>query len=437
MIFRFGRTVLFLTLAAMVAVLSGCGGDGGDGVEVVTPPAVDEDVADVDEDVADVDEDVADVDEDAAPVAAPGTAGGSVVPDAVSFAAMGFAGGLTQSTSQPPVYASSEHDTLANLLPGGRTTFAPLSATLALDYGGDNVSQPGNAAAYVKSISSDGAGGFYVTSVIDGVETRVHLAAGTYNQAESGFQTVSAVNNDGYYLSSWTGAFNVDPGGPSATDRTDGSPNYTYFDYGTWIHYGSVEGDVAGAPASLLGGVVYDSWVSYGVRTDPANLPTGTARYEGTMFATWWDAQGDIDYWMKGRYIHGDLSLEASFSTAEADNLGTVTGTIDMLRIPDWSSASGEVEVVDGTITLDQDDMVNEIGLDARFVPTWTATTSNTPDAERTLDEFTGTILGQFYGPAAEEVGGVLSGSRDAAEDGSRPQQLISGGFGAAPPVQQ
>ena len=379
--------------------------------------------------MADVDEDMADVDEDAAPVAAPGTAGGSVVPDAVSFAAMGFAGGLTQSTSQPPVYASSEHDTLANLLPGGRTTFAPLSAALAVDYGGDKVSQPGNAAAYVKSISSDGLGGFYVTSVIDGVETRVHLAAGTYDEAESGFRTVSAVNNDGYYFSSWTGAFSVDPGGPSATDRTDGSPNYKYFDYGTWIHYGGVEGDVDGAPASLLGGVVYDSWVSYGVRTDPAKLPTGSPTYGGTMSATWWDAQGDVDYFIKGRFIQGDLSLEANFN-AGTENLGTVSGTIGMLRIPSWNSASGEDEVVDGTITLDSD-MVNEIGLDARFMPTWTVTGSN-PSAERTLDGFTGTILGQFYGPAAEEVSGVLSGSRDAAEDGSRPQRFISGGFGAA-----
>ena len=335
MIFRFGRTVLFLTLAAMVAVLSGCGGDGGDGVEVVTPPAVDEDVADVDEDVADVDEDMADVDEDAAPVAAPGTAGGSVVPDAVSFSAMGFAGGLTQSTSQPPVYASSVHDTLANLLPGGRTTFAPLSATLALDYGGDNVSQPGNAAAYVKSISSDGAGGFYVTSVVHGVETLVHLAAGTYNETEFGFQTTAPVGYDSYYLSSWTGAFSVDPGGPSATDRTDGSPNYKYFDYGTWIHYVGVGTETPNMPTSLIPGVIYDSWVSYGARTDPDNLPTTSATYagEGNMHAAWWDAQGKPDYTVKGLYIAGDLSLTANFDPDGTENLGTVSGTIGMLRI--------------------------------------------------------------------------------------------------------
>ena len=88
-------------------------------------------------------------------------------------------------------------------------------------------------------------------------------------------------------------------------------------------------------------------------------------------------------------------------------------------------------EEVSGTITLDSAGMVDEIGLDARFMPTWTVTGSD-PNAERTLDGFTGTILGQFYGPAAEEVSGVLSGSRPAADDGSTQQRFIAGGFGAA-----
>ena len=93
-----------------------------------------------------------------------------------TMAAAGLEGGLARSP-QPAVYATSEQDTVASLLPGGQTVFSPSSAALYWDWLGadETVAQPDLGAAYVKSFSSDGAGGFHVTYVIDGTEYPVHF----------------------------------------------------------------------------------------------------------------------------------------------------------------------------------------------------------------------------------------------------------------------
>ena len=94
----------------------------------------------------------------------------------------GIEGGLARSL-QPSVYAASADDTLANLLPGGETVFSALSAAirrdfLSTDYGAVH---PNLGAVYVKSVSSDGAGGFRVTFVIDGRESVAHFGAEEIN----------------------------------------------------------------------------------------------------------------------------------------------------------------------------------------------------------------------------------------------------------------
>ncbi|MCY4515259.1 MAG: hypothetical protein OXC69_09045 [Candidatus Tectomicrobia bacterium] len=56
---------------------------------------------------------------------------------------------------------------------------------------------------------------------------------------------------------------------------------------------------------------------------------------------------------------------------------------------------------------------------------------ANAP-AHETIRGFTGTLIGQFYGPSADEVGGVLSGRRAATA--TTPEQFLLGGFGASLP---
>ena len=54
------------------------------------------------------------------------------------------------------------------------------------------------------------------------------------------------------------------------------------------------------------------------------------------------------------------------------------------------------------------------------------------PKPHETISGFEGTVIGEFYGPAADEVGGVLSGRRAATD--SMPEQFLIGGFGGSRP---
>ena len=332
---------------------------------------------------------------------------------------VGLEGGLTQSP-EPPVYADSSQDTLADLLPGGETVFSPLSSALRLDYGMDTAAQPDQGTAYVKSISGDGMGGFHIVSVFDGEETRVHFEAGDYDESLASFLKIPDDGQAIYALLSFTDAFwGEDPGGPAATDRTNGSSEFDYFDFGYWFHY---EGsDAATGDSSLFQGETRDSSVTYGVRTGSGGLPVGSATYEGRMEAGWWDAEGDPDTNLLNRFVQGDLSLEANFDD------GTISGRVDYIAIPSWNSDSGEDEPV-GAVSISAT-AIDE----AQFVADWVGENADTNAApDRTLSGFAGTILGEFYGPAAEEVGGVLSGRRAAT--GTTPERFITGGFGASQP---
>ena len=53
------------------------------------------------------------------------------------------------------------------------------------------------------------------------------------------------------------------------------------------------------------------------------------------------------------------------------------------------------------------------------FNADWAASGPMNAARHETMSGFEGTMVGEFYGPAAEEVGGVMSGHR--AADGSSP----------------
>lgn len=320
-----------------------------------------------------------------------------------AMAAAGLQGGLAQSP-QASVWATSHQDALANLLPGGGTAFSPLSSAIRRYYPGTNqgVTQSDLGAAYVKSVSSDGEGGFHVNYVLDGEETLVHFAADQYDAMLSEFK--NAMADTTFWLWSWTDSFS-EPNGP---DWTDGSTFFDYFDFHGWAY----EGPGEGRRGSL----------AYGVRTMPNNMPMGNATYEGYMLAEWWEADNP-NWGRRQQFIGGALTLEANLEDME------LSGRIDGIHIPSWWTDSGENEPWDAGNSIDiATTAIDQTGFNADWV-------GNGPmDAApgETLHGFTGTILGEFYGPEAEEVGGVLSGRR--ATMGTAPEQLIVGGFGAAQP---
>ena len=319
----------------------------------------------------------------------------------------GLEGGLARSL-QPPVYAESDADTLASLLPGGETAFSALSVAvwrdyLAADYG---TTQPELGSAYVKSVSSDGEGGFRVTFVIDGRESLSHLPAHLFS---ADIFSGSAQDNRlvPYSLWSWTDSFDADPDEPAATDRTDGPSYYDYFDINGWHAGGALIGNFRG-------------FMTYGVQTLPENLPLGSATYEGRLQAEVWRA--DKWQWGSRTSVRGTIHLEANF------NEGEIGGRIDALRVQlrgaDVFQALPEGNSIDIASTpIDE----------ARIVAEWVGNDPNENAApHETMGGFTGTLIGEFYGPSADEVGGVLSGRRAATA--ATPEQFLIGGFGGSQP---
>ena len=309
------------------------------------------------------------------------------------------------SVSQDPaVYADSSSDTLANLLPDGNTTFAPLSAAVYRDWNYYETAQPGQGAAFVKSISSDGAQGFNVTYVIDGRDSVVHFSPddwyepwGSFRENKRGETNVWYFNQ--YLLWAYTGSFYDDP-----NDRTSGSSEFDYFDMNGWN--------------ASLPGDTYQGMSVYGARTRPENMPTtGSATYAGRAQANTWqgnDPNSELQ-------IYGNLALNADFDNSAIDGLidGLRTNTFGSGLTSEPMAAGNTIDISDGVIA------------DGRFSADWVGNDTNTNSAlEDSMRGFSGTMLGEFYGPVGEEVGGVMGGGR--AGTSSDPVGVnLTGIFGA------
>ena len=131
--------------------------------------------------------------------------------------------------------------------------------------------------------------------------------------------------------------------------------------------------------------------------------------------------EGAPDTDARNRIVRGAVYLEVDFGAA------TISGQVDDVNIPNWSADNEEGYYL-GTIRI------AETAIDeAQFRADWAGEDDRMGiEPNRTISGFTGTILGDFYGPAAEEVGGVLSGRRAATD--TMPERVITGGFGAVQP---
>ena len=310
----------------------------------------------------------------------------------------GLEGGLARSL-QPPRFAASDADTLSHLLPGGKEVFSTLSAALWRDYDDRSSAFPNLGSAYVKSVSSDGEGGFRITFVIDGRESLAHFPAHRFGTTL--FQGGAQDSLTGYSLWSWTDSFQAGSDEAAAVLRTDGPSYYDYLDINGW-------------QAGTSGAGNFRGFMTYGVRTPPANLPTGIASYQGRVRAEMWNA--DASGWGTQTWIRGTLRLEADFDD------GRVSGRIDGLHFQPQGEA--RYPLPEGNVV----DIASAPIGEARFVAEWVGNDGNRSAApHETIGGFSGTLLGEFYGPAADELGGVLSGRRGATD--TSPEQYLIGGF--------
>lgn len=289
--------------------------------------------------------------------------------------------GMSASTAAG-VTARSGDDTIALLLPDSGREFAPVSARAAKDE------------FHVTAISSDGNNGFRVTYVVAGRERAVHFEADDYGADTGSPFDYYAETEDGgrFWLYSQFGGF-------SGEDRNQGSPYFDYHD----VHNSGVGGY----------GTSNRQYLTFGARTDAANLPAGTASYSGLVSAESHRTDTLEGPGTRGRY-EGNWRLTADFGQR------TLTGDIRMLRgrrpgESTWGNFPHTTyfrieggQIVDGQFTA------RVSGMDSNPAPT----------LEETVEGFEGNVLGEFYGPGAEEAGGVLRATR--ASD----NRVLVGSFG-------
>lgn len=314
----------------------------------------------------------------------------------------GLESGLARSL-EPSVYAARADDTLANLLGSGETVFSALSAAIRRDFlGADSgAAHPSLGGAYVKSVADDGAGGFRVALVIDGRESVVHFRAEETNARNVALGEAED-NLTAYTLFPWTHSFRADPNDPS----TDGSYTYDYLDLKGWT---------AGAVAwNQIRG-----FVAYGARTMAENL-AGRASYQGRVQAEFWNT--DDPDWNTQTRLLGTLHLEANLDDGE------IRGRIDDLLAQPPGTATYRPMAAGNVI-----DIASTPIDAARFSAAWVGNDPNVNAApDETIHGFSGHLLGEFYGPAAEEIGGVMGGRRAATD--STPEQFLIGGFHGSRP---
>ena len=125
----------------------------------------------------------------------------------------------------------------------------------------------------------------------------------------------------------------------------------------------------------------------YGNRTEVADLPAATASYDGRMFGFGYPSDNPDSSAQSS--MRGSLTLMADFANSD------VTGRIHDIKMREtptsqYEGSNGELAISNGVISG------NEFTADVAG-----SVSSGTVDADMT---------GQFFGPAAAEVGGVVSG---------------------------
>ncbi len=286
--------------------------------------------------------------------------------------------GLARSAAAP-IHADSAGDTLATLLSDPANMFAPL---LSMFSGDPSVQSPRSQLTgdiQVKTVSSDGNNGFHVTYVVAGEEYMIHFEADDYNQGQ--YYYLKNVGGIDYFLATRTDSF-------ERTNKNQGSSRFTYFDANS---FGQNETTNA----------TDRSFMVYGARTGGTNLPVGSASYIGPMWAQTYPLD-DPSTGNRDR-MRGSMRVTADFDESMLE--GMVFGIRSRKAGENvYSRLSDTTYFVIGSGRI----------VDGQFTATLTGADSNeNAPMEETVRGYEGNVLGEFYGPGAEELGAVLNASRN------------------------
>ena len=268
--------------------------------------------------------------------------------------------------------------TLTSHLAGGASPFAPLSAVLTRDFGA-STTDVAPAGPHVKNIRGDGANGLHVTFIVEnGEEAAIHFTAADFDADEESYLVTDGEGAE-YWLWTYTG------------DLATGRRDFRYL-------------DVDAASGGGLGPQRF--WFVFGTRTPASTLREGRASYEGRFRADSYRA--DNPSTEQRQRLYGDMRIVANF------DLGSLEGDIDGVRGTDpGAPSSSRTSWPTSSFRIRDGRIVN-----GQFTATLTGHDSD-PSASlgRSVAGYVGALLGQLYGPGAEEVGAVLTATRDAADD--------------------
>lgn len=274
--------------------------------------------------------------------------------------------GLAASEASP-VYATNEGDTIVALMRNARSVFAPIASTLQRTFSGEDVGTKPGSDFHIKTVASDGSGGFNVTYVIGEEERDVHFTADDYGAEGCGDTSWCTQDEEGRGYWFWE----------------------TYND----LDYANTYG------ASFPGG--NQSYLVLGARTESDAIPSGSASWFGRMYVQSWKQDNpsrDERITLDGRIV-----LTADFGES------VLSGRIQALRSRGddgvyraLEDSSAHFAVANGRI------------LNGQFVAELSGKGDATVQGDGTVRGYEGNMLGEFYGPEARELGGVVNATSES-----------------------
>lgn len=289
-----------------------------------------------------------------------------------------------------PVFARDETSTLKATLADHANVIPALSTTVVRWRGAERGTEL-NEEFFVKSIRRNANGEYVVDYVLLDEDHQVTIP----NNAADCTNACRVTVNDREF-SFW----NATDNDADTASFEDGLGEYEYFaSHRIFYQPGDAQGRM--------------SFV-FGVRNE--ELPMGTATYHGEFdIRTWEMADPDSD---RRQFVTGTMRIVANF------DMRALEGRVYRIRGSEPGDDTRSVWPT-SSFTLTNGRIVN-----GQFTATLTGldSDSDTPFDE-TVRGFMGHVLGEFYGPNAEEVGGVVSATRDVA--GTADDRVLYGFIGA------
>ena len=289
-------------------------------------------------------------------------------------------GGVLHATSAAHGRVMAGHVTGRRLnpdVPGGTKV---LSVAVDRDYTGPSTALTD--VAEVTGVASDGAGGFTVTYNFGGTFETVTLSANEDYGSHSDFPDIYNKRSGNRSRSLW-----------EQTNSFFGPPEFEHFNVEGWA-----VGDWDTTDPDMVE-FIKSGFVAYGTPTEMADLPAGTASYAGRVEGEIWPMDAAARFEAMAHLL-ADFNLEANFDES------TVGGMIDNFRVQE--SDADDYDTVGGEVAI-QNGMIAQSGFTADLVQ---------------APYFTGDMTGQFFGPGAAEVGGIISGTDEVG------REVLQGWFG-------